>query len=86
VLEKGVYASFKDLYRYNLEQLLARGVERGRAEREAVAETLRDISRARLNFDHVACVACGTCGVIGPPEIVLFSHEREGHGVKYRYG
>jgi electron transfer flavoprotein-quinone oxidoreductase len=86
VLEKGVYASFRDLYLYNLRQLTSRGLDEGRARREALAETLRDIARARLSFDHVACVACGTCGVIGPSDIVLFDHERDGHGVRYRYG
>jgi electron transfer flavoprotein-quinone oxidoreductase len=39
-----------------------------------------------LNFDYVACVACGTCGVIGPPGTVDFGHERDGHGVVFRYG
>jgi electron transfer flavoprotein-quinone oxidoreductase len=76
---KGVFASFNDLYEYNLAQ---RGGNRGKA----YSATLDDIGSAQLRFDHVACVACGTCGAIGPPELVTFGHEREGHGVRYRYG
>ncbi|MDE1854176.1 MAG: FAD-dependent oxidoreductase [Thaumarchaeota archaeon] len=76
---KGVFASFKDLYEHNLSRV---GGSRGKAMRE----TLDDIGDAQLRFDHVACVACGTCGAIGPPELVKFGHEIEGHGVRYRYG
>ena len=76
---KGVFASFKDLYEHDLAQ---NGGDKGRAMSEAMA----DIGRAELRFDHVPCVACGTCGAIGPPEMVEFGHERDGHGVRYRYG
>jgi electron transfer flavoprotein-quinone oxidoreductase len=76
---KGVFASFKDLYEHNLAQ---EGGNRGRA----FADTLDDIGSAQLRFDHVPCVACGTCGAIGPPELVKFGHERDGHGVRYRFG
>jgi electron transfer flavoprotein-quinone oxidoreductase len=76
---KGVFASFKDLYEHDLAQ---NGGDKGRAMSEAMA----DIGRAELRFDHVPCVACGTCGAIGPPEMVKFGHERDGHGVRYRYG
>lgn len=86
VLEKGVFASLKDLYRYNLARRLAEGLNEARARSTARADTLEDMARARLNFDHVACVACGTCGVIGPADVVSFGHEREGHGVRFRYG
>jgi electron transfer flavoprotein-quinone oxidoreductase len=51
-----------------------------------MSQTLDDIASAQLRFDHVPCVACGTCGAIGPPEMVTFGHERDGHGVRYRYG
>lgn len=78
---KGVFASFKDLYEHNLAQM---GGEP--AKRKAFAETLKDVDVGSLRFDHVACVACGTCGAIGPKEMVLFTNEREGHGVRYRYG
>ncbi len=86
LLEKGVFASFRDLYLYNLERLKGQGVPEEEARRRAVEETFSDIRRARLNFDYVACVACGTCGVIGPPGTVDFGHERDGHGVIFRYG
>ena len=76
---KGVFASFKDLYEHNLAR---DGGNRGRA----LSETMDDIGAAELRFDHVACVACGTCGAIGPEEMVKFTHELNGHGVRYRYG
>ncbi|MDJ0273899.1 MAG: FAD-dependent oxidoreductase [Nitrososphaerota archaeon] len=86
LLEKGVFASFRDLYLFNLERLRANGVPEEEAMRRALKETVDDIRRARLRFDYVACVACGTCGVIGPPGTVDFGHERDGHGVIFRYG
>ncbi len=48
--------------------------------------TMDDIAKGTLRFDHVACVACGTCGEIGPKEVVAFGPEHEGYGVRYRYG
>jgi electron transfer flavoprotein-quinone oxidoreductase len=81
---KGVFASFKDLYEHNLDALRdASGKVDGA---KAFASTLEDVASAQLRFDHIACVACGTCGAIGPPEMVTFGHEREGHGVRYRFG
>jgi len=77
---KGVFASYKDLYEHNLAQGGAS------AKGKAMAETLSDIASGRLKFDHVACVACGTCGAIGPPDMVAFHHERNGHGVRYEFG
>jgi len=74
---KGVFASFKDLYEHNLATS---------GPGKAFAQTTEDMASAQLRFDHVACVACGTCGAIGPPEMVTFGHEREGHGVRYKYG
>jgi electron transfer flavoprotein-quinone oxidoreductase len=80
---KGVFASFKDLYAHNL-ALSAPG---GRANAgKAFSLTQDDIASGELRFDHVPCVACGTCGAIGPPEMVTFNHERNGHGVRYRCG
>jgi len=77
---KGVFASFKDLYDHNL-------ATAGRGDaRRAFAQTLEDVTAGQLRFDHIACVACGTCGAIGPPEMVTFRHEKDGHGVRYRYG
>ncbi|MDA4127709.1 MAG: hypothetical protein OK452_11010, partial [Thaumarchaeota archaeon] len=81
---KGVFASFKDLYLHNLE-LGRQGSGSGNAGK-AFSQTLDDMASGQLRFDHVACVACGTCGAIGPPEMVTFSHEKSGHGVKYEYG
>jgi electron transfer flavoprotein-quinone oxidoreductase len=78
--KKGVFASYRDLYQRNLSSD-ARG-DRGKAMRL----TLDDIASASLRFDHVLCVACGTCGAIGPPEMVEFGHERSGHGVRYKFG
>jgi electron transfer flavoprotein-quinone oxidoreductase len=81
VTPRGVFASFKDLYLHNL----AVGESPGQRAR-AVSQTLDDVAAAQLRFDHVACVACGTCGAIGPPEMVTFSHEKDGHGVRYKLG
>lgn len=81
---KGVFASFMDLYRYNLKMLGMK--EEKTINREAYVMTLKDIREGSLRFDHVACVACGTCGAIGPPEIVTFDHEWDGHGVRFKYG
>jgi len=75
---KGIFASFRDLYEHNLAELKDRG--------KAFSQTLEDVAAAELRFDHIACVACGTCGAIGPPEMVTFNHERDGHGVRYRFG
>ena len=81
---KGVFASFKDLYEHNLEAGTGAG---GKPDaKKALAETLEDVATSQLRFDHIACVACGTCGAIGPPEMVTFNHERDGHGVRYRFG
>ena len=76
---KGVFASLKDVYEQNISQ-------EGGNRAKAMSRTLDDIGSAQLRFDHVACVACGTCGAIGPPEMVKFGHERDGHGVRYRFG
>jgi electron transfer flavoprotein-quinone oxidoreductase len=80
---KGVFASFKDLYEHNL--ATAKDSDSGDAKK-AFAQTLEDVAAGQLRFDHIACVACGTCGAIGPPEMVTFRHERDGHGVRYRFG
>ena len=79
---KGVFASFKDLYSHNLEH----GGKSEGDRKKALAQTMNDIAAARLRFDHVPCVECGTCGAIGPPEMVTFGHEKDGHGVRYRFG
>ena len=81
---KGVFASFKDLYEHNL-AALRDGMGEG-DPKKAFAQTLEDVAASQLRFDHIACVACGTCGAIGPPEMVTFGHERDGHGVRYKFG
>ncbi len=83
---KGIFASFKDLYLFNLEKLLREGVAGREASKKAMEMTLEDVRSGQLKFDHVACVSCGTCGVIGPPSAVRFGHEWYGHGVRFRYG
>jgi len=92
VTQKGVFASFRDLYEHNLAALDAEG-EHGGAfsgfgskNGKAFLQTQQDVASGRLKFDYVACVACGTCGAIGPPGMVSFGHERAGHGVRYAYG
>ncbi len=82
---KGVFASFKDLYERNLASVPVGGPEALR-RRKALSQTVDDIAGGQLRFDHVACVGCGTCGAIGPPETVAFGHERDGHGVRYEFG
>jgi electron transfer flavoprotein-quinone oxidoreductase len=83
---KGVFASYRDLYEHNL--AMQEGSSEGESGRRrlALSQTLEDVASAQLRFDHVACVACGTCGAIGPKEAVTFAHERDGHGVRYQYG
>ena len=81
---KGIFASFKDLYDHNVET--AKDAS-GRADsRKSFSQTLEDVAASQLRFDHATCVACGTCGAIGPPEMVTFDHERDGHGVRYKFG
>lgn len=82
--QKGVFASFKDLYEHNLVLDGKSTSEQGRSK--AFSQTLDDVASAQLRFDHVPCVECGACGVIGPPEMVNFGHEKEGHGVRYKFG
>ncbi|HEV2225243.1 MAG TPA: FAD-dependent oxidoreductase [Nitrososphaerales archaeon] len=81
---KGVFASFKDLYLRNLE--FGRQGSVGGNAGKAFTQTLDDMASGQLRFDPGACISCGTCGAIGPREMVAFSHERSGHGVQYRYG
>lgn len=82
---KGVFASYKDLFEHNL-KILGGGEGSKDLRSKARSMTLEDVAASRLRFDHVACVACGTCGAIGPAEAVTFGHEVNGHGVRYEYG
>jgi len=86
VTNKGVFASFRDLYQHNLSLLSAKGANPRHLKRKAMAQTMEDIARAELRFDHFDCLSCGACGAIGPPEMVLFRHQRDGHGVRYAFG
>ncbi|MEM1945045.1 MAG: FAD-dependent oxidoreductase [Nitrososphaerota archaeon] len=87
ITSKGVFASFRDLLNYNIAIVKrARGGDDGKILDEAIRLTREDIASGSLKFDHVACVACGTCGVIGPEEIVRFGHEYWGRGVRFWYG
>ncbi|MBI3858724.1 MAG: FAD-dependent oxidoreductase [Thaumarchaeota archaeon] len=81
---KGVFASYRDLFEHNLSSLKAG--EGGRERNRAFSQTLKDVAAGELRFDHVACVACGTCGAIGPGTMVDFGHEKDGHGVRYKFG
>jgi electron transfer flavoprotein-quinone oxidoreductase len=83
---KGVFASYKDLYEHNLAMQGGSSGEGPGGRRSAFSRTLEEVASAQLRFDHVACVACGTCGAVGPAEAVTFTHERDGHGVRYQYG
>jgi electron transfer flavoprotein-quinone oxidoreductase len=83
---KGVFASFRDLYEQNLADLKKSSAASGDVRKKAYDETVDDVAAGELRFDHVACVACGTCGSIGPKEMVTFGQERSGHGVRYKYG
>lgn len=94
--DKGVFASYADLLSYNTRPLKEKyaqsnGFEPQSLELEAIRAvaketTFSDVARGSLRFDHVACVACGTCGEIGPGDTVSFGPEHDGHGVRYRYG
>jgi electron transfer flavoprotein-quinone oxidoreductase len=96
VTPKGVFVSYTDLLEYNMRPLekkyaQSNGFEPESLELKAIESaafdtTLQDVAQGKLRFDHVACVACGTCGEIGPKEVVAFGPERDGHGVRYRYG
>jgi len=70
--------SFRDLYRVNLDRV--------KDPAEALKLTWSDVRAGKVRFDHVPCVACGTCWVIGPKDVIDFNPERGGHGVKYSFG
>ena len=86
VLDKGVFASFKDLYDYNRILLAKAPKDDGSIDRDAADLTRKEIRKGHVRFDHVACVGCGTCGVLGPPDAVQFGHELNGNGVKWKFG
>ncbi|MDG7044287.1 MAG: FAD-dependent oxidoreductase [Nitrososphaerota archaeon] len=87
---KGVFASLKDLYIYNLKKLQSDAGAKGGTEKNlryrALLQSRKDVALAGLRFDWVACVECGTCGAIGPKDMVDFHSEKDGHGVRYKFG
>lgn len=86
VLDKGVFTSFKDLYDYNRTLLAKEPKDDGSIDRDVADLTRKEIKEGRVGFDHIACVGCGTCGVLGPPDAVQFGHELNGNGVMWKFG
>ena len=84
VTPKGRFTSYKDLYKENF-RLLGSGQKKG-VEVLAYRETVKDILEGTLAFEGSGCVGCGTCGEIGPREMVAFEPGEGGRGVRYRYG
>ncbi len=79
ITQKGSFVSFKELYELNLGQLAGGGRAEGSLARKAFNLTQDDIAKARVKFDRAACVGCGTCGAIGPPEIVSSRRRKDGN-------
>ena len=86
VTQKGSFTSYKDLYTANLKQFASSPDNKGGLDVLAYRETVKDVLEGALAFDGSACVGCGTCGEIGPKEMVSFAPEEGGRGVRYRYG
>ena len=86
VTQKGSFTSYKDLYAANLKQFASSPDNKGGLDVLAYRETVKDVLEGTLAFDGSACVGCGTCGEIGPKEMVSFAPEEGGRGVRYRYG
>jgi electron transfer flavoprotein-quinone oxidoreductase len=86
VTPKGAFTSYKDLYAANFKLAASSPENRGGLDVLAYRETVKDIMEGTVAFDGRACVGCGTCGEIGPKEMVSFQPEEGGRGVRYRYG
>ncbi len=86
VTAKGVFASFRDVYEQNLELQSKESQGLQSARRKALLQTKEDVADAELRYDPSSCLSCGSCGAVGPAEIVLFRHDRDSRGVRYRYG
>ncbi|MDA4118620.1 MAG: FAD-dependent oxidoreductase [Thaumarchaeota archaeon] len=86
VTPKGKFASYKDLYDANLRALSSSAEDRGGLGVRAYKETTKDILEGKVGFELATCIGCGTCGEIGPREMVTFRVEEGGRGVRYRYG
>jgi electron transfer flavoprotein-quinone oxidoreductase len=86
VTPKGAFTSYGDLYAANFKLVASSPETKGGLDVLAYRETVKDILEGTLAFDGGACVGCGTCGEIGPREMVSFEPELGGRGVRYRYG
>jgi electron transfer flavoprotein-quinone oxidoreductase len=86
VTPKGAFTSYKDLYAANLKLFASSPESKGGLDVLAYRETVKDVLEGTLAFDGSACVGCGTCGEIGPKEMVAFEPEEGGRGVRYKYG
>ena len=86
VTPKGAFTSYKELYTANFKLAASSGEHKGGLDVLAYRETAKDVLEGTVAFDGRACVGCGTCGEIGPKEMVSFEPEAGGLGVRYRYG
>jgi electron transfer flavoprotein-quinone oxidoreductase len=86
VTEKGRFTSYRDLYNANFKLVASSPENRGGLDVLAYRETVKDVLEGTVAFDGSACVGCGTCGEIGPKEMVFFEAAPGGRGVRYRYG
>lgn len=86
VTGKGSFSSYKDLYGANLKLLAASPETKGGLDVLAYRETVKDVVEGALEFDGSSCIGCGTCGEIGPKEMVSYEPGEGGRGVRYRYG
>lgn len=86
VTPKGAFTSYKDLYAANFKLVASSPERKGGLDVLAYRETVKDVLEGTLAFDGRGCVGCGTCGEIGPKEMVSFEPEAGGQGVRYKYG
>ncbi len=86
VTQKGSFTSYKELYSANYKRFASSPEVKGGLDVLAYRETVKDILEGTLAFDGSACVGCGTCGEIGPKEMVAFEPGEGGSGASYRYG
>jgi len=86
VTPKGAFTSYKDLYTANFKLAASSPENKGGLDVLAYRETVKDVLGGTLAFDGGACVGCGTCGEIGPKEMVSFEPDVPSRGVRYRYG
>ena len=86
VTPKGAFTSYKELYAANFKLAASSPEHKGGLDVLAYRETVKDVLEGTVAFDGRGCVGCGTCGEIGPKEMVTFEPEAGGRGVRYRYG